>query len=179
MLETARQMLGRPIEDWLIPKLNGHMRLQKPPLPYWLSALSYRIGGVSEFTGRLSFALLAWLTLGVTFVSAVWFFDNRRVGLIAALCLMGSYLFARHTRLAETDGPATLFVTLATVAFSRNNAHRQARLDLVPLRRDRRRPDDLLQRSARHLSRLVLHRSMRRRATVECAVAVRARAARR
>ena len=33
VLETARQMIGTGYENWLIPKLNGHIRLQKPPLP--------------------------------------------------------------------------------------------------------------------------------------------------
>src|SRR5690348_9181506 len=53
VLETARQMLGRDAHEWLVPKLNGSLRLQKPPLNYWMSGASFRIGGVDEFWGRL------------------------------------------------------------------------------------------------------------------------------
>src|ERR1700744_122105 len=38
VLECAREMLGRPWIDWMIPKLCGAVRLQKPPLTYWMSA---------------------------------------------------------------------------------------------------------------------------------------------
>jgi 4-amino-4-deoxy-L-arabinose transferase-like glycosyltransferase len=38
--------------------------------------------------------------------------------------LLGSYYFARHTRLAETDIPATLFVTLAIYALWRGSGDR-------------------------------------------------------
>jgi 4-amino-4-deoxy-L-arabinose transferase-like glycosyltransferase len=118
VLETARQMIGTGYENWLIPKLNGRVRLQKPPLPYWMSAASYKLFGVGEFSGRLPFALVAWLTLGITFLGARWVFDSR-TAFLATMALLGSYLFARHMRLAETDGPAALFVTLATLAFWR------------------------------------------------------------
>src|SRR3954464_12770046 len=53
VLETARQMLGKPSHDWLIPKLNGDVRLQKPPLTYWMTAAAYKLFGVSEGAGRV------------------------------------------------------------------------------------------------------------------------------
>ena len=37
VLVVATQMLGHPAIDWIIPKLNGDVRLQKPPLPYWMA----------------------------------------------------------------------------------------------------------------------------------------------
>ena len=41
--ETAREMVESG--DWGVPRNNGELRLQKPPLPYWLTAISYRIAG--------------------------------------------------------------------------------------------------------------------------------------
>ena len=56
VVETAREMLASG--DWLLPRLNGELRLQKPPLAYWLTAASYRASGrVDEFTARLPAAL--------------------------------------------------------------------------------------------------------------------------
>jgi 4-amino-4-deoxy-L-arabinose transferase-like glycosyltransferase len=112
VLETAREMLGRPWRAWLIPQLNGDLRLRKPPLPYWFAAAGYKLGGVNETAGRVPTAVIGWLTLGVTFLAAERLFGTR-AGFFAAATLLGSYLFFRHTRLAETDAPATLFVTLA------------------------------------------------------------------
>src|SRR4051812_5149855 len=118
VLETAREMLGQPWRAWLIPQLNGDLRLRKPPLTYWLAAAAYHVGGVNETAGRLPTAVIGWLTLAVTFLAAERLF-GARVAFFAAATLLGSYLFFRHNRLAETDAPATLFVTLAVYAILR------------------------------------------------------------
>src|SRR4029077_13752361 len=41
VLETARQMRGTGWRGWIVPRINGTLRLQKPPLAYWMSALTY------------------------------------------------------------------------------------------------------------------------------------------
>src|SRR4051794_3365839 len=118
VLETAREMLGQPWRGWLIPQLNGDLRLRKPPLTYWLAAAAYKVGGVNERAGRVPTAIVGWLTLATTFLAAERLFGTR-AGFFAAATLLGSYLFFRHDRLAETDAPATLFVTLAVYAILR------------------------------------------------------------
>jgi 4-amino-4-deoxy-L-arabinose transferase-like glycosyltransferase len=118
VLETAREMLGGGADNWLVPKVNGNFRLQKPPLAYWLTAFSYKIFGVGEGAGRLPAALAGWLTVGVTGLTASFLF-GRRAGFFAAAALCGSYLFFRHSRLAETDVLAMLFVTTAIYALWR------------------------------------------------------------
>jgi 4-amino-4-deoxy-L-arabinose transferase-like glycosyltransferase len=115
VLETARQMLGRNAHEWLVPKLNGSLRLQKPPLTYWMSGASFHVGDIDEFWGRLPTAITGWLTLAVVYLGAKWIF-GQRAGLISATALLGSYFFYRHSRLAETDAPAMLFVTLAILS---------------------------------------------------------------
>src|SRR2546423_4175274 len=67
VLETARQMRGTGWRGWLIPKINGNLRLRKPPLAYWTAALAYNVGGVSATVGRVSTVLCGLLTLAVTF----------------------------------------------------------------------------------------------------------------
>src|SRR5207245_6023933 len=57
VLETARQMLGKPARAWLLPKLNGEYRIRKPPLAYWMAAGSFRALGVNELSGRLPTAI--------------------------------------------------------------------------------------------------------------------------
>jgi 4-amino-4-deoxy-L-arabinose transferase-like glycosyltransferase len=112
VLETAREMLGAGWRNWLIPHLNGQIRLEKPPLAYWLAAIAFKIGGVSEGVGRVPFALVGFATLIVTWTIARRLFD-RRAAFYTAATLIGGWMFARHARLAETDILATCFVTAA------------------------------------------------------------------
>jgi len=112
VLETARQLRGTGWRGWLVPRINGTLRLQKPPLTYWIAALAYDIAGVGNTSGRMPSVISGWLTIGVTFAAGRQIF-GQRAGLVAAACLLSSYLFFRHNRLAETDSPSAMFATLA------------------------------------------------------------------
>jgi len=58
--------------DWLLPRLNGELYLDKPPLFYWLAAsISAVAGGVNEWTLRLPSALSATSILAMTFYTPV------------------------------------------------------------------------------------------------------------
>jgi 4-amino-4-deoxy-L-arabinose transferase-like glycosyltransferase len=127
VLETAREMIGRPWHEWLIPHLNGEMRLEKPPMAYWLSAIGYEIGGVNEIAGRVPIALFGWGTVLLTYATAAWLF-GRRAGYLSSAALFGGMMFARHARLAETDILATFFVTGAIASIMR--AHVSADLSM-------------------------------------------------
>ncbi|HEY8665950.1 MAG TPA: glycosyltransferase family 39 protein, partial [Tepidisphaeraceae bacterium] len=118
VLETAREMLGAGAQGWLIPKFNGVERLHKPPLNYWLTAICYKIFGVSAGVGRTPTALAAWATLGIVYACGRWLFGGR-AGFFAAAALFGSFMFFKFMRLAETDALATVFVTLAIWAWWR------------------------------------------------------------
>jgi len=110
VLETAREMLGRGFGDWMLPKLNGQLRLRKPPVSYWLSGAMFELFRVGAGAGRIPAALSGWLTLGITYLCGAHFF-TRRAGFLSAAMLLGSYLFYRFTRLAETDALASAAVT--------------------------------------------------------------------
>src|SRR3954463_5323197 len=43
---------------WLVPVINGQVRLQKPPLPYWCTAVVFKLFGVGEGWARLFPAIL-------------------------------------------------------------------------------------------------------------------------
>src|SRR5262245_52160463 len=83
VMETAREMLGKPLHDWMVPRLNGEVRLKKPPLAYWMSAAGFNALGVSEFAGRLPTVLLGWLTLAVVYATGRWVFGSI-AGIFAA-----------------------------------------------------------------------------------------------
>ncbi len=119
VLETAREMLDAPAKQWLIPRLNGQVRLQKPPLAYWIAAGAYiAAGSVSTAIGRIPFMVTAILTLILTIWLARQLFGNGAAAW-SAIVLGGSFLFYRHGRLAETDILVTLMITGAIIAFWR------------------------------------------------------------
>jgi 4-amino-4-deoxy-L-arabinose transferase-like glycosyltransferase len=113
VLETAREMLdaGRG-RQWMIPRLNGVVRMAKPPLAYWLTAGAFRLFGVNDFAGRLPSVLAGWLTLALLYRFGKALVDAR-FGLMAAAILMTSFMFFKHFRLAETDSLAAVFVAAA------------------------------------------------------------------
>lgn len=110
--ETAREMLESG--DWMVPRYNGELRLQKPPLPYWLTAVSYRVGGVDEVSTRLPavlFALLTALLVGV----AVRREGGATMAANCVLVLVVSFIGLRYFRSGEADAVLLFFVTAASV----------------------------------------------------------------
>ena len=137
VLEVARQMnaaydAGGGWDAYLIPHLNGGLRLQKPPITYWLAAGSYRLfGEANEWTGRFPFALI-YVALGATtFCAGRWLF-GARTGLIAAAGVLGSLMAVRFALLAETDAISVLFTTWATIALWRGLGGFSSRASTAP-----------------------------------------------
>ena len=110
--ETAREMLAS--NEWGVPRYNGELRLQKPPLPYWLTAASYRTFGVSEFSTRLPAMLF-----GLFSALLIWNWTKRESGLTVAansvLVLVISYLGMRYFRSGEADAVLLFFVSAASM----------------------------------------------------------------
>ncbi|MFB3903489.1 MAG: ArnT family glycosyltransferase [Acidobacteriota bacterium] len=114
VLETAREMLKSG--DFILPRMNAEPRLQKAPLAYWLAAGGYSVGGhAGEAEGRFYSAAAG--TLGALLLLAYGSFMGRRqAGFWAALILVTSRLWLRHSRLAETDVLLSLTIAGALLA---------------------------------------------------------------
>ena len=78
--------------DWVVPHLNGLVYLEKPPLQYWLTALTFRIFGQSELTARLWTGLAGYASLVIVFCLGfrLWGF---RTALRALFYTGSSWLF--------------------------------------------------------------------------------------
>ncbi len=59
--EIPRAMLATG--DWLTPRLNGVLYFEKPPLQYWLSAISMKLFGLNGAAARLPLALASGLMI--------------------------------------------------------------------------------------------------------------------
>jgi 4-amino-4-deoxy-L-arabinose transferase-like glycosyltransferase len=110
--QIPKEMLARG--EWVVPTLQGEPYLDKPPLMYWLVALSYRLLGVSPESARLVPALCVHLTILV-----VYLLGRRSLGeraaFWAAVLLTVAPGFVGIARLLLLDGLLTLCVTLSVV----------------------------------------------------------------
>jgi 4-amino-4-deoxy-L-arabinose transferase-like glycosyltransferase len=114
--QIARNMLQSG--DWVIARLDGVPYLEKSPLIYWLTALSFRILGVHDWAARVPVALSAILLAWLTWCYGRWAFGNRAgffAGLSIATCV-GLFLF---TRIQIPDVMLTASVCLAFWSFQR------------------------------------------------------------
>ncbi len=102
--------------DWVTPYVNGVRFLEKPPLMYWLTAVGFRIFGISEFALRLPTAL-AVIALVWVVTSMARRASGERAALVAGLCAafsVGTFLFTREML---HDVWLVLFITLALRSF--------------------------------------------------------------
>ena len=98
--------------SYITPTLNFRPWLEKPPLLFWLEAVSFQLFGVHEWSARLPSAILALLSLFIVALLAVEL-AGRRVAVLTVLILCTSGLFFVFARAVSTD---TLLVALLTTA---------------------------------------------------------------
>ncbi len=124
---TAREMLESG--DWVRPTFNGHFRIVKTPLSYWLVAGLARItGGVDEFTSRLPSAVFAFFSVAV-----ILYFVNQwlsfRIAAISGAVWATSLCYIRYSHNARPDMVLTFFILLCFLSFysaiTENNRNRQ------------------------------------------------------
>jgi 4-amino-4-deoxy-L-arabinose transferase-like glycosyltransferase len=112
--EIPREMLSGG--DWLTPHLNGLVYLEKPPLQYWLTALSLRGFGESEAAARLWTGLAGYLSLAVVFALGrrLWGFE---AGVKALLLTSASTLFVLLGHQLTLDMTLSFFLLACLGAF--------------------------------------------------------------
>lgn len=109
--EIAREMLVR--RDFVTPRLNTVRYFDKPPLLYWLIALSSAVAGPTPFAARMWSALAAVGVAGATAYVGM-LLGGPRVGLLAGLMSaanMGIFLFGRFVK------PDLVFILCMVLAY--------------------------------------------------------------
>lgn len=111
--EIAREMVSGA--SLVIPHLNYVIYVEKPPLLYWFTSLSFAVFGINEFAARLFVALFGVLGVAAT----AWFAARclgKRHGLLAGAILATIALYATMAQVLTTDMMLTTFVTIANFA---------------------------------------------------------------
>lgn len=112
--EIAREM--EESNDWLVPTLNGFEHFQKPPLLYWLTALSLRCFGHNEWAARLPSALAALGVVILTFGIARKLYSEKAAQYAAIMLVSGIEFFAL-ARLLTPDMTMTFWIVAAIAAW--------------------------------------------------------------
>ncbi|RTZ58839.1 MAG: hypothetical protein DSZ31_04980 [Gammaproteobacteria bacterium] len=110
--ETAREILekGNPLEL----TYNYEPRLEKPPLTYWLTALSYTLFGIGEWQTRIV-PLLSALGTALLLIFYGRVIGNLSVGVLSALIFLSSLQVFSLARYTSPEMPLTFFLTGAFI----------------------------------------------------------------
>jgi 4-amino-4-deoxy-L-arabinose transferase-like glycosyltransferase len=131
--EASREMIERG--NYVVPYFDNQLRLDKPPLTYWVQVASYYIFGENDFAARFPSSIAAALTALLIFA---WGrrTGEEKVGWWAAIIFTLSLQTFIHAKAAVADMWLVLFVTLATWAgyelFQRPTLHQGAAVSRPP-----------------------------------------------
>lgn len=98
---TAREMVCDG--NWLVPTMNGELRLEKPPLPTWITALAEFIAPDDVGMQRAMAGLAAILLVFFFYKVALEVMRNKRYALISTLLLCTCYNIILMGRTASWD----------------------------------------------------------------------------
>ena len=87
--EIAREMLASG--DWIVPRLNGLLYFEKPPLGYWLNALSLLIFGNNAFAVRFSSVVAVAASAATVYLLGAPFLRDRRAALLAVFVYITTF----------------------------------------------------------------------------------------
>jgi 4-amino-4-deoxy-L-arabinose transferase-like glycosyltransferase len=108
--EIAREMLVSG--NWIVPRYNGYLYFEKPPLQMWANALTFQLFGLGEWQARLWTGLTSFfsiLMVGFT-VYKIW---GGRAGTISALVLASCPLWVIGGHFNSLDMGIAFFMSAA------------------------------------------------------------------
>ncbi len=111
--------------DFTVPRLDGFVYLEKPPLQYWLTAAALKLFGHNEWAARLCTALSAALALGFVYLLGARAYSRER-GLMAAGMTASMLLYIFMGQLITLDMTLACFLTVAVAAFALAQLEREA-----------------------------------------------------
>jgi 4-amino-4-deoxy-L-arabinose transferase-like glycosyltransferase len=118
-VKRLRPIEGQPpiqVNPWLVPIMSGEIRLQKPPLPYWLAAICFKLFDYSEASARLPGALMMAAAVALVFDLGRRTL-GKRVGWYAAFAWISLYFVYDEHRKAMADPSLAFFSLLAVWAW--------------------------------------------------------------
>ena len=100
-LETAREMVEGG--NWLVPRMNGEYRLEKPPLPTWIAAAAQAVAPDNLEVQRTMSGLAGCMLVVFFYLFAVKITRRDDYAFIASLMLITCYQIILQARTATWD----------------------------------------------------------------------------
>ncbi len=100
-LVTAREIVSDG--NWLIPRMNGELRLEKPPLPTWIAACIEWVAPGQLMLQRAVAGLIATMMVFFLYALATLMTKNNLFGIISAIALCTSFNVILMGRTATWD----------------------------------------------------------------------------
>ncbi|HEY4345726.1 MAG TPA: phospholipid carrier-dependent glycosyltransferase [Parvibaculum sp.] len=113
-IEIPREMVETG--DYVLPRLNGILYFEKPPLFYWLEASAIKTLGISEWSMRLWPALLGLFGALMSYGVARRFY-GRKAGLVAGGVLATTLLYYLLARVVILDMAESVLMSAALFSF--------------------------------------------------------------
>lgn len=107
--------------NWLFLKWQGEPFLDHPPLGMWFMALSYTIFGVTEFSTRLPSVLAGIFTVLLVYLSALYIYKKKSIGVAAAIIMATSVWYLLRVRSGNLDALLTFFFIATYYTSIRSN----------------------------------------------------------
>ena len=128
-LATAQEMVRH--SNYLVPTMNGELRLEKPPLPTWIAAgvehiLPDSLSAQRAVTGFMGMLLVFFIYLLVKELT-----KNRKLGLYAAIVLATSYSIMMMARNATWDIYCHSFMLIAIYLLTKGLNKKGAQFPLL------------------------------------------------
>ena len=113
--EVAREMVASG--DYLTPRLDGTLFLNKPPLLYWLAAFVFRLAGPTEWARLVSIGAAAITLFATCRLGALLY--GEAAGLVAGAALATTIGFVLEARTLRPDMIVVAVVVLALFFWQR------------------------------------------------------------
>ena len=102
--------------DWIIPHYGGRVWMERPPLPFWITAAFVEVCGDNAVAYRLAPLVMGWwCVVLVGWMASVWY--GRAIGLASGLILATMHEFTHYSTGPEADMFLCAIVTSALALF--------------------------------------------------------------
>ena len=113
--EIAREILETG--DWVMLRQNGTIYVDKPPLHFWLAAISYTIFGVSPFAARIPEAAAAFTGILLCYFFTRRILGNSETAFLAAIILLSAIGYLWWGRRTRSDIEFSIFFAMSLIFF--------------------------------------------------------------
>ncbi len=114
--EIAREMVAT--NNWITPQLDpGVPFWGKPPLSFWLTAISFKIFGINEWAARLPSLILSIWTVYFVYLLGTKL-RGQTFGLLSAIILSTTGIFWASAGSVMTDPSLVFAMTLSMISFA-------------------------------------------------------------